>query len=126
MMSIILLSILRLVLNCFLFRYISQDWDHHHHPLLQVDTGPAGCDHHNQPLLQVDTGPAGLIGLKTSGPKLEKYNSWLVKSKEFFQHDPNINTDLGLDLKDKQTDDERTEFESVASGKENATIVTTV
>ena len=67
-----------------------------------------------------------MIGLKTSGSKLAKYISWLVRSKEFYQHDPNINTDLGLDIKDKQTDDERTEFENfIACGKENATIVTT-
>ena len=68
-----------------------------------------------------------MIGLKTSGEsKLAKYISWLVKSKDFHQHDPNVYTDFGLGKHDKQTDDERVEFESfLGRSKENATVVTT-
>ena len=68
-----------------------------------------------------------MIGLKTSGgSKLSKYISWLVRSKDFYQHDPNVYTDFGLGKLDNQTDDERTEFESfLVRSKENATVVTT-
>jgi hypothetical protein len=68
-----------------------------------------------------------MIGLKTSGAsKLAKYISWLVRSKDFYQHDPNVHSDFGLGKHDNQTDDERTEFESfLVQGKENATVVTT-